>query len=139
MIRSLASSVQRWLIFSPSRWTTPSTPSKAASGGRSRVGSQACQVTLGLVLRARLGSRVRPTTVSPRISSESQSEDLMKPLAPVTGTFTGLGGLHRQEAAGLLVEAGAPLALVLLDPRFGELRCNFAVEDAGDDVVLGEV
>src|SRR5690349_18307712 len=115
MIRSLASAVQRWLIFSPSRWMTPSTPSKATSGGRSRVGSQACQVTLGLVPRARPGSRVRPTTVSPRISSESQREAPTKPLAPVTRTFTGLGGLHGREGPGLLVEAGDSLALCLLD------------------------
>src|SRR5436305_7327156 len=139
MIFSLASSVQRWLIFSPSRWRTPSTPSKAASGGRSSVGSQGCQLTLGLVLRARLGSRVRPTTVSPRISSESQREAPMKPLAPVTRTFTGLAGLHGREGAGLVVEAGDPLALGLLDHGFGDLRRDFAVEDAGDDVVLGEV
>src|SRR4051794_6534507 len=137
MIRSLASSVQRWLIFSPSRWMTPSTPAKAASGGRSRVGSQACQLTLGFVLRARPGSRVRPTTVSPRTSSESQSADPMKPLAPVTRIFTELGGLHRREGAGLLAEAGDALALGLLDHGFGDLRRYFAIEDAGDDVVLG--
>src|SRR5690349_7096298 len=139
MIRSLASSVQRWLIFSPSRWMTPSTPSKAASGGRSSVGSQACQVTLGLVPRAWPGSRVRPTTVSPRTSRVSQSADPMKPLAPVTRTFTELGDLHRGEGAGFLVEAGDALALGLLDHGGGHLRRNFAIEDAGDDVVLGEV
>src|SRR4051794_19010348 len=99
----------------------PSTPSKAAAGGRSRVGSQACQLTLGLVRRARCGSRVRPTTVSPRTSNESHRDDPMKPLAPVTRTFTELGDLHRREGAGLLVEARDPLALCLLHHRFGDL------------------
>ena len=42
--------MSRWLIFSPIRLTTASTPSKAASGGRSLAGSQACQETVGLVL-----------------------------------------------------------------------------------------
>src|ERR1044072_2718595 len=139
MIRRLASSVQRWLIFSPSRLITPSTFSKAALGGRSRVGSQACQMTLGFVLRARCGSRERPTTVWPRASKESHNAEPMKPLAPVTRTRTELADLHRGEGAGLLAESGQTLALGLLDHGFGHHRCHLAVEDAGDDVVLGKI
>ena len=58
MIFFFASSVQRWSIFSPTRLTTPSTPSKAAAGGRSRVGSQACQATprLGAARPARVAA-----------------------------------------------------------------------------------
>src|SRR4051794_32311281 len=137
MIRCLASSVQRWSIRSPSRLMTACTPSKASGAGRSSVGSQACQATLGFVWRARSGSRVRPTTMSPRTSSVSQSADPMKPLAPVTRTFTASGGLHGGEGARLLVEARDPLPLGLLDDRLGDLRGDFSVEDAGDDVVLG--
>ena len=37
-------------MFSPIRLTTASTPSNAASGGRSWAASQACQETVGLVL-----------------------------------------------------------------------------------------
>src|SRR6187551_4053093 len=139
MIRRLASSVQRWLIFSPCKLTTPSTSSKAAAGGRSRVGSQACQTTLGFVLRARCGSRVRPTTVSPRASSTSQSAEPMKPLAPVTRALTWSADLHGREGAGLLAEAGQALALGLFDDRLGNHWSHVAVEDAGNDVVLGEI
>ncbi len=55
MIFVFASSVQRWLIFSPSRWTTPSTPAKASAGGRSRVGSQAMPDDPGAGAAAALG------------------------------------------------------------------------------------
>src|SRR5918995_2685303 len=90
-MRRLASSVQRWLIDSPIRLTTRSTPSSASAGGRSSVGFQACQVTFGLVECARAGSRVNPTTSSPRASSASQTDEPIIPLAPVTRTFTTTG------------------------------------------------
>ena len=65
-IRRFASSVQRWLIGSPTRLMTPSTPSNASSGGRSRAGFQACQVTPGFDWRDFSGLRESPTTWSPR-------------------------------------------------------------------------
>src|ERR1700733_3997464 len=145
MIFFFASPVQRWSIFSPTRLTTPSTPSKASAGGRSRVGSQACQETPGRARRALPGSRLSPTTWSPRDSSESHRAEPIRPGAPVTRTFIGpsaglsLLAVHGGEGPGLLVEAGDAVALGLLDHRFGHLRGHVAVEDAGDDVVLGEV
>ena len=73
-IRFLASSVQRWLIGSPTRLTTPSTASKASAGGRSSVGSQANQRDRRVgPLAPSSGSRVSPTTSSPRASSASQT------------------------------------------------------------------
>jgi hypothetical protein len=92
MIRRFASSVQRWLIGSPTRLTTPSTPSNASAGGRSIVGSQLCQRTFGLVERARSGSRVRPTTSSPRASRVSLRAEPISPLAPVMSALTGRPG-----------------------------------------------
>src|ERR1700759_5023937 len=144
MIFCLASSLQRWLIFSPTRLTTPSTPSKAASAGRSRVGSQACQVICDCAARAFSGSRVSPTPSPPRPSSSSHSALPILPLAPVTRTFIAVpvpasGRVYRGEGPGLFVQPGDAVALGLLDHRFGDLRGDFAVEDAGDDVVLGEV
>src|SRR6201999_4257308 len=144
MIFRLAASVQRWSIFSPARLTTPSTPAKASAGGRSSVGSQACQAICGAAARAFSGLRVSPTTSSPRFRSSSQSALPILPLAPVTRIFIRFclpasGRLYRGEGAGLLVEAGDAVALGLLDHRFGDLRRDFAVEDGGDDVVLGEV
>src|SRR3954447_15238707 len=112
-IRSLAVGVRRWLMFSPIRLTTASTPSKEASGGRSPVGSQACQETVGFVLRARAGSRLSAATSSPRASRASQTDAPISPLAPVTSTRTGapfypagFGLLDRRERAGLLGDAG---------------------------------
>src|ERR1700709_1891616 len=145
MIFVFASALQRWSIFSPSRLTTPSTPSKAAAGGRSRVGSQGCHSTPGCASRAFPGLRLRPRTSSSRASSASHSADPISPVAPVTRTFTVLAPRlsrrvrDRREGAGLLVEAGGPVALGPLPPRFGDLRGDVAVEDAGDDVVLGQI
>src|ERR1700760_3116110 len=136
MIFRFAASVQRWLIFSPTRLATPSTPSKAAASGRSRVGSQACQVTCGCASRAFSGPRVRPTTSSPRRSSSSQSALPIRPLAPVTRTFMTLAVpasacLYRGEGAGLVVQPRDAVAFGLLDHGFGHLRRDVAVEDAG--------
>src|SRR3954452_7040354 len=140
MIRCLTSSFQRWSIRSPARLTTPSTPSKAAGSGRSSVGSQRCQVTRGLEERERAGSRLRPTTSSPRAKRASHRAVPIVPLAPVTRIrIVSALALDRREGPGLLVEAGDAVALGLLDHRFGDFRGDLAVEDAGDDVVLGEI
>src|SRR5215218_9600664 len=145
MIFFFASSVQRWSIFSPTRLTTPSKPSKAEAGGRSRVGSHGCQATPGFESRALSGLRLSPTTSSPRDSSASHRAEPIRPVAPVTRTFIVSApdrssvAVHGGEGAGLLVEAGDAVALGLFDHRFGDLRRDFAVEDAGDDVVLGQI
>src|SRR5919106_241019 len=88
-ILTFAWSVSRWLISSPTRLTTPSTPSMASGGGRSVVGRQACQLTVGFLGLARSGSRVSPTTSSPRASRASQSAEPSSPDAPVTSTRIG--------------------------------------------------
>src|SRR5204862_1284584 len=145
-IRSLASSVRRWLIGSPIRLTTASTPSSATCGGRSEVGSHRCQVTAGFEELARAGSRLRPTTSSPRASSASQTAEPIIPLAPVTSTRIATSSarqrdalIDRREAPGLLREPREAGALRFLDDGRGHGRGDVAIEDAGDHVVLGEI
>src|ERR671918_1121608 len=136
-MRRLASSVQRWLIDSPIRLITPSTPPSASAGGRSSVGFQACQVTFGLVERARAGSRVNPTTSSPRASSASHTDEPIIPLAPVTRIFNAASrSLDRREAAGLLGDAGDAGVAGLVDDRLRDRRGDVAVEHARDHVRL---
>ena len=89
-IRRFASVVRRWLISSPIRFTTASTSANASAGGRSVAGSQACQVTVRLVSRARSGFRLRPTTSFPRASRASATAEPIIPLAPVMRTLMSL-------------------------------------------------
>src|SRR4029077_15710584 len=110
-----------------------------AAGGRSRVGSQACQATLGLSRRARSGSPGSPPPSAPPTRRVSQSAEPISPLAPVTRTFTVLTDLDGGEGAGLLVQSRDSVALCLLDHGGRHLGGDLAVEDAGDDVVLGQV
>src|SRR5262245_55298382 len=139
-MRRLASSVQRWLIGSPIRLTTPSTPSRAAAGGRSAVGRHGCQLIVGLVSRARSGSRLRPTTSSPRARSASETREPMKPLAPVTSTrIAPTPSFEGSEGARLLGDPRDPIPPRLLDDRRGHGRRDLAIEHARDDVVLAEV
>ena len=77
-------------MLSPIRLTTASTPPNAASGERSWTGFQACHATVGLVLRARAGSRLQTAISSPRASSASQTADPISPLAPVARHAWGL-------------------------------------------------
>src|SRR5918994_2536216 len=161
-ILTLAWSVRRWLISSPTRLTTPSTLSSASAAGRSVVGCQACQRTVGFFCLARCGSRVRPTTSSPRASRASQRAEPIIPLAPVTRTRIrrvmlatvrlvavlrrGGGAVAGRRVAaedlvgaGLLREACDAGLPRLLHDRAGDAGCDITVEDGGDDVVLGEI
>src|SRR3954452_1075446 len=120
---------------------TASAPSMAAAGGRSAAAFHACQPTVGFELRARSGSRERPTTSSPRASNESATADPRNPVAPVTRTRTVSRprSFERPEGPGLLRDASDPVAPRLLDHRLGDGRGDIAVEDARDYVVLAQV
>src|SRR5215216_114878 len=140
-MRCFASSVHRWSIGSPIRLTTASTPSSALTGGRSAIGFQACQLTVGFAPRARSGSRDRPTTSSPRASNASVRRDPRNPLAPVTRTRTvtrwpSFDGGERARLLGEARDAGLP---GLLDDGLRDGGRDIAIEHAGDDVVLAQV
>src|SRR3954452_23437566 len=145
-MRCFASSVRRWLIRSPIRLTTASTPSSEASGGRQRRGSHSCPETVGWVFAACVGLRERPATSSPRARSASQTREPIIPLAPVTSTrmrnlhaLSRTGSIDGLEGPGLLRDPGDARLPRLFDDGLGDRGGHLAVEDAGDDVFLGQV
>src|SRR5215203_5136560 len=154
-MRRFASSVQRWAMFSPARWMTAS-----ASRGSSQVVASTPSAS-----RALAGSRETTVTSSPRCSSALTMRRPMRPVAPVTVTFT--SGVRPSTTKGFVLwssramtsgrryvellrvprgvthlvarRLGGALRLRLLGDGGGDGLGHVAVERRGDDVVLAQL
>src|SRR5436309_3033543 len=138
-----ALSLHRCATASPSKWITPSQRTNASAGAGSSFGAiqPTASTPSGSRDDARSGSRVRATTESPRPTSARTTASPIVPVAPVTTTL--IDGPPRRRLVRdprELPRASRHATLHrLARNRLGRGVAHLTVEDARDDVVLGEL